>query len=299
MAITTVALCLSGVSYRYGITCTIGNNEYGKSAFWLPLIVITGVTLVLQFATVAYCMRVYLKSLCRNSNALRPACSNSSRGVSKRKAYGRVREVLWLQWRGICLTLAVLFHIVFVGVVNQLSRSYGIDVGESKKAQDWVTCLAESGGNKQQCLHLARGLGPSESLIAAPLCLLAIVGLWNAIILVRPSMFHGWVDLFKRWFPRRDNFVSVESLIASQPYEKTQSSILWRPRSSESELQRPDSARVQDTGHRSRSPGLDGLYFAQSRSFSQPFMSFSAPRSPQPWQARDWDPEATYAPSCR
>ncbi|KAK8872408.1 Frizzled/smoothened-like sans CRD protein B [Apiospora arundinis] len=45
-----IALTVSGVSFRFGQTCHV-NHRNNLAAFWVPLLVFAGVTIIMQFAT--------------------------------------------------------------------------------------------------------------------------------------------------------------------------------------------------------------------------------------------------------
>ena len=62
----SVSPVFSGVSFRFGDTCHI-NHKNSMADFWIPLLVFAGITVVVQFATFGYCIKVYLQSLADDS----------------------------------------------------------------------------------------------------------------------------------------------------------------------------------------------------------------------------------------
>jgi hypothetical protein len=121
----TLALVFSGVSFRFGDTCHI-NHDHSLADFWIPLLVFAAITVIIQFGTFGYCIKVYLASLSddsttTNSSGL-PSYTNSVRTMSPRQAYRRVRRVLELQWRGITIVLVIIADVIFFAVVFGMSN---------------------------------------------------------------------------------------------------------------------------------------------------------------------------------
>lgn len=175
----TIALVFSGVSFRFGDTCHI-NHKNSLADFWIPLLVFAAVTVIIQFATFGYCIKVYLASLSddsttTNSSGL-PSYTTSIRGtISPRQAYRRVRRVLELQWRGIAIVLIIIADVIFFAVVfvflddieNSLQKN-------PAKADKWLFCLIESKGDKNKCIGLAQKLVVNEATVMAVLLLLSV-----------------------------------------------------------------------------------------------------------------------------
>ena len=96
-----LSLALSGVSYRFGAICHI-NHDNSLGTFWGPLLAFGGLAGILQFTTLGYCIRVYLRSV-MNSGSTSATSSNfqsfqgSIKNVGARAAYKRVRKVISLQ----------------------------------------------------------------------------------------------------------------------------------------------------------------------------------------------------------
>ena len=175
----TIALVFSGVSFRFGESCHI-NHKNSLAGFWIPLLCFAGITVIIQFATFGYCIKVYLQSLAddattTNSSGL-PSYSGSIRPtLTPRQTYKRVRRVLELQWRGIVIVLVIIADVIFFAVVFVF-----LDDIESKLAKDptkafkWLACLIASNGDKNQCLYLAEPLVINIATVMAVLLLLSV-----------------------------------------------------------------------------------------------------------------------------
>ena len=175
----TVALVFSGVSFRFGDTCHI-NHKNSLADFWIPLLVFAAITVIIQFATFGYCIKVYLASLAddsttTNSSGL-PSYTNSIRGtISPRQAYRRVRRVIELQWRGIAIVLLIIADVIFFAVVFVFMDDIEANVlKDPTKSLKWLECLIESEGDKNLCLSFAGSLVVNEATVMAVLILLSV-----------------------------------------------------------------------------------------------------------------------------
>lgn len=174
-----LALSLTGVSYRFGNVCHI-NHANGLQDFWGPLLAFSGAAVLLQFYTLGYCIKVYLKSLTQdrvssdNSSAL-PSYSGSVRTASARQAYHRVKKVIQLQWRGIAIVLLVIGDVIFFSVVFiRMDNGSQLNGAHAVEALPWLECLVLSGGQKNACLSKAKNLVESESIVLAVLVMLGV-----------------------------------------------------------------------------------------------------------------------------
>ncbi|KAJ5698355.1 hypothetical protein N7462_000360 [Penicillium macrosclerotiorum] len=318
----TVMLILTGVSFRFGEICHI-NIKHGAQDYWYPIMAFAAAALVLQLATMGYCMHVYLRSLfdksastTENSSGL-PSYTSSVRTVTARQAYRRVRRVLQLQWRGVALVLIIIgnvifFAVVFINLDNQTDPNNETNL---KNAAEWLACLA-IGGDKASCEKYASSLGPNEATLLAMVYLLSLVGFWNFILFARPSMFAGWLDLYKRGFARRNEFVSADArnrYVDSKGFEMLTTSIktnetymrtpspghMMRSPSPSRMMRSPTPSQMMDRQSpvASPSPTFDrSVHFGQEARYTRPSMSFSGPRPPSSSAGgRDWDPSATFA----
>jgi hypothetical protein len=175
----TVALVFSGVSFRFGDTCHI-NHKDSLAGFWIPLLVFAGITVIIQFATFGYCIKVYVSSLADDStttdNSGLPSYTNSIRGtISPRQAYRRVRRVIELQWRGIAIVLLIIADVIFFAVVFVFMDDIESNLLKNPaKADSWLACLIENGGHKEPCVGLAQALVVNEATVMAVLVLLSV-----------------------------------------------------------------------------------------------------------------------------
>ncbi|KAJ5739636.1 hypothetical protein N7533_012420 [Penicillium manginii] len=327
----TIMMIITGVSFRFGEICHI-NIKHGQQDYWYPLIAFSAAALILQLATMAYCMHIYLRSLfdksastTDNSSGI-PSYTSSVRTQTARQAYRRVKRVLQLQWRGVALVLIIIGNVIFFAVVFiDLDREVEPTPANMKKALPWLTCLMETGGNKNKCIHYASSLGPNEATLLAVVYLLSLVGFWNFILFARPSMFSGWLDLCRRGFNRRTDFVSADAdrydskgfemltttsvKSPENPYQPAYNMRSPSPAQMMGHHQSYGSAHGYGHGHNRSSvtsPAFDrredgdehdrNVHFGQEARYVRPSMSFSGPRPPSSSAGgRDWDPSTTFA----
>jgi hypothetical protein len=319
----TVMLILTGVSFRFGQICHI-NIKHGDQDYWYPIISVAAAALVLQLATLAYCIHVYLRSLFDNSASTTenssglPSYTSSVRTVTARQAYRRVRRVLQLQWRGVALALIIIGNVIFFAVVFiNLDRETDPNAANMAKATDWLACLA-FGGSKEQCKQYASAMGPNEATLLAVVYLLSLVGIWNFVLYVRPSMFVGWLEICRGFSAPRE-FVSADAHrnLDNKGFEmlttgtgKTPEPYNYNMRSpSPSRMMRSASPRQMmrspsptHTFNGRRSPMAASMtsernvqFGHQEARYTRPSMSFSGPRPPTSPGGHDWDPSQTFA----
>lgn len=172
-------MIFSGVSFRFGDTCHI-NHKNSLADFWIPLLVFSGATVIIQFVTFGYCIKVYLASLADSSNTTEisgvlPSYTKSLRTVSPRQAYRRVRRVIELQWRGIAIVLMIVTDVVFFAIVFVFMDDLETNIiKDPTKAEQWLTCLVRTAGDKVTCLPLAQDLVVNEATVGAVLVLLSV-----------------------------------------------------------------------------------------------------------------------------
>ncbi|KAL5596774.1 hypothetical protein BROUX41_006542 [Berkeleyomyces rouxiae] len=226
--IIAVALKYSGVSFRFGQTCHV-NHDNSMADFWIPMLVFSGFTLVLQGATFIYCIKVYLASLndssstTENSSNLPTHSLGGSATISPRQAYRRVKRVIQLQWRGITIVLIILMDVIFFSVIFVYQDRTTEDVRNNpQRARDWIMCLFENNGDKASCTDKARDLAVALPTLVAVLILLAINGIWLLLFLGNWGMFTGWADLANEVLGRKTEpveFVSKDATLHSKSYE--------------------------------------------------------------------------------
>jgi len=273
----TFALVFSGVSFRFGDSCHI-NHKNSLAAFWIPLLFFAAITVIVQFATFGYCIKVYLQSLSDDSATTEssglPSYSGSIRAtVSPRQAYRRVRRVLELQWRGIAIVLIIIADVVFFSVVFVFLDDIETNlVKDPTKGASWLLCLITSKGDKNQCLKFAEPLVVNEATVMAVLILLSTNGIWLLCLLGRASMFTGWVELFRGKAKRNNEFVSVD-------VGKFKDPVAPQPPT-------PLSPAVAKSGRETPD------YFGREARYKSPSRSFSNPKPPPVGQ---WDSTKTHA----
>ncbi|KAH8199574.1 hypothetical protein TruAng_006271 [Truncatella angustata] len=293
-------LVFSGVSFRFGQTCHI-NHGNSLADFWIPLLVFAGLTVIIQFATFGYCIKVYLASLAdsaastENSAGL-PAYSNSIRTMTPRQAYRRVRRVIQLQWRGIVIVLIIICDVVFFALTFVFLDNTVESVKDnptSKKTSAWIACLVTHKGDKNQCLSEASQLVVSLPTVIAVLILLAMNGIWLVLLLGPGSMVTGWREYFLSLGGNRakKEFVSVDARMELQKDTRSYE-MLSRDSGKAESILTPISPAVSPTGPRDGRHTPD--YFGPQATRYQPHSrSFSSPRPPQ---QVTWDTVSPYGP---
>ncbi|GAP85933.1 putative frizzled smoothened-like sans CRD protein B [Rosellinia necatrix] len=257
-------LVFSGVSFRFGQTCHI-NHENSLADFWVPLLIFAGLTVVIQFATFGYCIKVYLASLADNAQSSEhsgggPSYTNSIRTMTPRQAYRRVRRVVQLQWRGIVIVLIIIADVIFFAIIFVFLDNTVEDIKTNPdKARPWIICLVQNGGDKNACLDMADELVVSLPTVTAVLILLAMNGFWLLLILGRWSMVTGWAEWFAALGGRRHTeFVSVDA-----------------------RLDLKNDPRSYEIAKSPVSPGRKTPdYFSQTAPYRPHQRSFSSPRAP-------------------
>ncbi|ROW11440.1 hypothetical protein VMCG_01183 [Cytospora schulzeri] len=323
-----LALTLSGVSFRFGATCHI-NHENSLADLWIPLLVFAGLTIIIQFATFGYCIKVYLASLADNNattenSAGLPSYTNSIRTMTPRQAYRRVRRVIQLQWRGIAIVLIIIADVVFFAIVFVFQDNTIETVKTNpENAMPWIQCLLERGGDKNQCLYLTNSLVVNMATIGAVLVLLAMNGLWLLVLLGRWSMVTGWVELFTHRPSQKREFVSVDARLDDMKINTDPRSYEMLSRDSGKTMMMdgmvtPDTVREgpiyppirsylastasPPISSPAQSPTHSGRrtpdYFGPTARYQAPLRSFSSPRPPTregKGSQASWDVTATYA----
>ena len=202
-----LVLTLTGMSYRFGSTCHT-NHSNSVATFWGPILTFAGVCAILQFATLGYCIRVYIRSLLnpdetsQNSSNL-PSYHGSVKTVSARAAYRRVRKVIALQWRGIVIVLIIIADVVFFSVVF-IKMDNATASAQDNLATEfaWVFCLFTSNGNKNKCLPLTAPFVMSERVVMAVLVMLSVCSLGNLSFLPSQANVITVQRLLERAIPR-------------------------------------------------------------------------------------------------
>lgn len=222
-ALFCVTITLTGVSFRFGNACHV-NHKDSMADFWGPLMALAGAAGALQLMTLVYCANVYLKNMWSDSPTESstngsfsghglPSYQASVRTQTARAVYRRLKKVLWLQWRGICIVTIILVDVVFFTIVFVKLDSMQLSVlKDYEKVAPWLACLAANPTDKNQCLHLVQGWLVPEAAVAAVLLLLSLAGFQVFLLLTRPSVFTAWLDFFWGREPNnRQEFVSLDA----------------------------------------------------------------------------------------
>lgn len=296
--ILALMMVFTGVSYRFGDVCHI-NSPNSLGDYWIPVMVIAGLSLFLQVVTMGYCIHVYIKSLSdpdptSTTNSGLPSYSGSVRTVTARQAYKRVRRVLQLQWRSIALVLTIIANVIFFAVVFvRLNSSLEKTPENLQRASKWLLCLALSRGNASECAAEAAGVALNEATLLAVLVLLSISSFWNFIFVVRWSMVLGWIDFFKGLFVHQVEFVSADARSRfpdSRAYEMLNSR--------QQTIKTPEPVVTSTSTTLRDSDGKGSDYYGREAKYTSPAMSFSSPRPPSSQNpGRYWDPQSSFARS--
>ncbi|KAK4097519.1 hypothetical protein N658DRAFT_433790 [Parathielavia hyrcaniae] len=311
----TLAFLFSGVSFRFGETCHI-NHKNSLADLWIPLLVFAGLTIIIQFATFGYCIKVYLASLSDNSASTEgsgmPSYSNSIRTMTPKQAYRRVRRVIALQWRGIAIVLIIITDVIFFSVVFVFQDNTLEAVKtDGNIALPWIKCLFLNGGDKVPCLNEASALAVNMPTVGAVLFLLAMNGIWCILLLGRWSMVTGWLDMCTSASNRnKREFVSVDARLDDLKKDTRSYEMLSRDTGKTMDDSVTPSAVTPISPTHARltgspvnheymhMPNSDGRrtpdYFGNTARYHTPARSFSSPRPPQ---TVHWDSTETHARS--
>ncbi|KAJ4287398.1 hypothetical protein N0V90_012798 [Kalmusia sp. IMI 367209] len=234
-----------------------------------------------------------------------PSYTTSVKTRSPRAIYRRVRKVVYLQWRGITIVVFILVDVIFFSVVfiwlNSVSTHAADDI---ELAMPFLLCLMGSPTNHDKCTPLAEKLFVNKSAVIAILIMLSLAGLQCFMLLVRSSMFTGWVDLIRCKFGSKREFVSLDAhkyAVGDHQFELSQvpPAIATYPEFSTSAVTSPTSPKEKedfDPYRRSVTGTPDYFSKEATREYTTPTLSFSTPRAPSQALTRaEWDPRATHA----
>ena len=191
-----ISLPMTGVSYRLGNVC-VPNDPSALATWFAWLITFAAISWIIQVVTIVYCMWKFARSSLAGPNhgtSASRASDTTEMTTSefvqppekkvltparrRRIAWRKIRNVMVLQWRSIVMAftvvnLTIYFSIVYVQQAATTRSSFGTaDIS----APDflWIACLMANGGNKNECLHGATGLGLSESRAIGTLVLASV-----------------------------------------------------------------------------------------------------------------------------
>ncbi|KAK7182119.1 hypothetical protein DPSP01_008274 [Paraphaeosphaeria sporulosa] len=309
-AFFTATITVTGVSFRFGDVCHV-NAAHSLADFWGPLLAIAGAATLVQLATFGYCIKVYLQSMWNDdktetqSSMGLPSYTNSVKTRSPRAIYRRVRKVVYLQWRGITIVVFILVDVVFFSIVfiwlNSITAHATDDL---QLAMPFLVCLISNPADHEECSPLAEALFVNKSTVIAVLLMLSLAGLQVFILLVRGSMFTGWLDLVRCKFGSKREFVSLDAhkyAVGEHQFElsQVQPSIAAYPGTHSADVSPiSPSKEKNDIEPYRRSVTATPEHFSReaTREYTTPNLSFSAPRAPSQAVTRaEWDPRATHA----
>ena len=99
-----------------------------------------------------------------------PSYQGSVRTQTGKAIYRRLKKVLWLQWRGICIVSIIMVDVVFFSIVfvymDGMQASIKTDLS---RVEPWLACLANNPNDKNACLSLVNGWLINEQTIIAVL----------------------------------------------------------------------------------------------------------------------------------
>ena len=175
----SIALAMTGVSYRFGDTCHI-NHDKALEDYWGPLLAFAAVSTILQFATLGYCIRVYIRALFKDDGKSQgssglPSYNGSVKTVTARQAYRRVQQAVAVQWRGIVVVIIIIVNVVFLSLVFvEMDNTQQAVMHNFDKARPWLSCLVATGGDKTACLDHVDKLATPEPTLMAVLILMSV-----------------------------------------------------------------------------------------------------------------------------
>jgi hypothetical protein len=282
----TVTLTITGVSFRFGDTCHVNPNN-SMADFWGPILGISIAAAILQIVTFFYCIKVYLKNALSdsptpsNGTGLPSYHTSSVRTASARAVYQRIKKVLWLQWRSISIVVFVLVDIIFFAIVwvrmdNSLQTA---KEGDLEHFLPFLLCLFQNGAvGKDKCFTKGQDAITTESTALAVLMLLALTGVQCGLLMIRGSMFTGWIDLFKSKFSSKREFVSLDALAEQKdPPSRFELKKVSSPAAAEEEIKMDWDRKLADTPSTMREPTPVNR---TERPYRQHVKSFSGPRPP-------------------
>ncbi|EME86872.1 uncharacterized protein MYCFIDRAFT_131070 [Pseudocercospora fijiensis CIRAD86] len=202
IALTTATLAHAGVSFRFGGYCHV--NVGSLATYWGWLLGFGGLALLLQIATFAYCIKVYLSSALqqrRDPSNKSPSVISSSRSRTARATARRVKQVVLLQWRSFAIVILAIFTAAFFCVMFIVfDDKYTIQAfANTDSLIPWIVCVIST-QDKNQCLQYTGPILIKESFAVASLFILAFVGIEAFFLLCRFEVFTAWWALLRTPF---------------------------------------------------------------------------------------------------
>jgi hypothetical protein len=201
LALTAATLVDSGVQFRFGGYCHV--SVASVATYWAWLLGFGGLACILQLATFAYCIKIYLSTSFNaktaDSSQAAESLAGSSRSRTARATARRVYQALSLQWRSLAIVAVAIATTtmaccVFVMYNDQLTMQV---VANKEGGVPWVICLIRT-QDKEKCLDLTRPIIMPEALALATLFVLAFVGVEAFLLLCRWDILKAWWALVRR-----------------------------------------------------------------------------------------------------
>lgn len=205
ITLTTAVLALVGVSFRFGGYCHV--NVGSISTYWAWLVAFAGISLLLQFATFAYCLKVYLvaafagnQQLTSNGNKT-GSFAGTSQSQNARITARRVWKVLALQWRSLAIVTIAIFTTALVCVVFMVYDEKITEAAfmNTDELIPWILCIIEF-QDKSRCLDLTGPIILPQKLAVTTLFFLGFVGIEAFLLLFRWGFLKAWWDLLNTQF---------------------------------------------------------------------------------------------------
>jgi hypothetical protein len=95
--------------------------------------------------------------------------------VTAKQALRRIKTVVALQYRSICIVLITLVDVVFLAIIF-ISMDNSVHEARTNvvKAQPWLLCLAANNGDKTKCFDETRELVRNEASAMSALILISV-----------------------------------------------------------------------------------------------------------------------------
>jgi hypothetical protein len=170
---------------------------------WAWLLGFGGLACILQLATFAYCIKIYLSTSFNaktaDSSQAAESLAGSSRSRTARATARRVYQALSLQWRSltivaVAIATTTMVCCVFVVYNDQLTMKV---VANMEGGVPWVICLIRT-QDKEKCLDLTGPIIMPEALALATLFVLTFVGVEAFLLLCRWDILKAWWALIRR-----------------------------------------------------------------------------------------------------
>lgn len=205
IALTAAVLAHVGVSFRFGGYCHV--NVGSISTYWAWLVAFAGISLLLQLATFAYCLKVYLTAAFAGRQQLTTGSNKSgsmagtTQSQNARITARRVWKVLALQWRSLAIVMIAIFTTALVCVVFMVYDDKLTEAAfmNTDALIPWILCIIEFQDNSR-CLNLTGPIILPQKLAVVTLYFLGFVGIEAFLLLFRVEFLRAWVGVLRTPF---------------------------------------------------------------------------------------------------